>query len=77
MISCQSQSDALIRQIISVVAQICAGSEFQALKEELAAVYEEAGKENPEVVAFEDALYALIIQYEDAAPELKELLQSL
>lgn len=77
MISCQSQSDAIIRQMISLVAQICMGSEFQALKEELAAVYEEAGKENPEVVAFEDALYALILQYEDLVPDLKELLHSL
>jgi hypothetical protein len=76
MISCQSQSDALIRQVISLVAQICTGSEFQALKEELAAVYEEAGRENPGVVAYEDALYALILQYEDVSPDLKELLQS-
>lgn len=77
MISCRSQSDAGIRQIISLVTQICLSDEFQALRAELSAVYVENGHENGDILAFEDALYAMLMQYEDLNPDLKELIAGL
>lgn len=70
----QSQSDTMIREMVRIVTQICKSEEFIALKEELEELYHEAGQPNFDDIAFADALYAILIQSEDTALQVKELL---
>lgn len=77
MISCESHADTGIRQLVSLIAGICLSRDFQALKEEMEQVYAEAGYPDYAVVAFEDALYAFLMESEGQIPGVKELLASI
>ncbi|AZR72398.1 hypothetical protein BBF96_02710 [Anoxybacter fermentans] len=74
MLLSEKLSDAEVRQLISLIAHICMSREFQALKEELAQYYCEAGYNNFDITAFEDALYTMLQQMEEFNPSVKELL---
>lgn len=47
------------------IAMICLSGEFQALKKELETIYLQSNVDNARLTAFQDALYAFLIQEED------------
>lgn len=54
-----------LKAILARIARICVSQEFQSLRLELENIYRRENAENPYVVAFQDALYALLVQGEE------------
>lgn len=54
-----------IKRWLSHIALICVSEEFQRLKKELESLYIKSDMDNVRLTAFQDALYAFLIQ-EDA-----------
>ncbi len=48
--------------MLTRIAEICVSPEFQNLRRELEAIYQRAETDNAGVTAFQDALYAFLIQ---------------
>ncbi len=74
MVSFKRMSDQEVRQIVSVIAQICLSQEFQELHEELKHYYHQAGQTDSEMVAYADALYVILQQQEEFSSIIKEFL---
>ncbi|BCV24978.1 MAG TPA: hypothetical protein GXX50_00130 [Firmicutes bacterium] len=55
-----------LKAMLARIARICASQEFQDLRLELEGIYRQANAENPYLAAFQDALYALLVQGEGA-----------
>ncbi|MDH7576710.1 MAG: hypothetical protein QHH75_02585 [Bacillota bacterium] len=53
-----------LRKIVQRISHICMSEEFLALKKELEIIYANCGAEHASILAFQDALYALIAQKE-------------
>lgn len=51
-----------IRRIVQKISYICTSNEFLALTKELELLYRRSGEEEPAILAFQDALYTLIVQ---------------
>lgn len=51
-----------LRKIVQQISHICMSEEFLALKKELEAIYTYCDTEHASILAFQDALYALIAQ---------------
>jgi hypothetical protein len=49
-----------MKVIVTKISSICLSSEFQNLCRELESVYRQCRMENPDILAFQDALYALL-----------------
>ena len=54
-----------LKAMLARIAEICVSPEFQNLRRELETIYQRAEAENAGMVAFQDALYALLIQNDD------------
>ncbi|NLG86928.1 MAG: hypothetical protein GX489_06900 [Firmicutes bacterium] len=55
-----------LKAMLAQIAEICMSPEFQSLRRELETIYQRAQAENAGTIAFQDALYALLIQNDDA-----------
>ncbi|MDI3538015.1 MAG: hypothetical protein PWP12_47 [Bacillota bacterium] len=55
-----------LKDILARIARICTSREFQELRLELEAIYRRENPENACLAAFQDALYALFVQGEEA-----------
>jgi len=53
-----------LRKVVQQISQICLSEEFLALAEELEGFYAKTQADHASIVAFQDALYALIAQEE-------------
>ncbi|HHY91926.1 MAG TPA: hypothetical protein GX511_01135 [Firmicutes bacterium] len=58
--------DEELKAMLARIARICASREFQDLRVELESIYRQENAENPYLTAFQDALYALLAQGEEA-----------
>lgn len=54
-----------LKAMLAQIAEICVSPEFQNLRRELETIYQRAEAENAGLVAFQDALYALLSQNDD------------
>lgn len=54
-----------LKDVLDQIAQICITEEFQVLKRELEVMYRRCKVQDPAKLAFQDALYSLLIQQED------------
>lgn len=53
-----------LRKMVQQISQICLSEEFLALTEELEGLYARTEADRASIIAFQDALYALIAQEE-------------
>ncbi|HEX3030980.1 MAG TPA: hypothetical protein VHS59_01865 [Bacillota bacterium] len=56
--------DEQLKKLVTQVSAICMSEEFRILQQELAQMYKRAHVENGELIAFQDALFSLLIQQE-------------
>lgn len=56
--------DEQLNKLVVQVSAICMSEEFRILQQELAQMYARAKVENGELIAFQDALFSLLIQQE-------------
>ncbi|MGI6604196.1 MAG: hypothetical protein GX062_05250 [Firmicutes bacterium] len=57
--------EAELKAMLARIARICVSQEFQSLRAELENIYRREDAENSYLTAFQDALYALLIQGEE------------
>lgn len=60
--------DEEIKVLVLKISAICLSEEFVNLRRELESIYTRNGLENPAFSAFQDALFALMNEYEDFRP---------
>lgn len=53
-----------LNRFVKLVSDICMSGEFLALKKELESIYSQYNVEGASILAFQDALYAIIAQEE-------------
>ncbi|PKM79920.1 MAG: hypothetical protein CVU89_16035 [Firmicutes bacterium HGW-Firmicutes-14] len=58
--------DEEFRKIIDQVAEICLSKEFDDLRRELETIYENNNIKNALLTAFQDALYSILAEKEEA-----------
>lgn len=51
-----------LNKFVRLISQICMSGEFLALKKELESIYNQQNMEGASILAFQDALYAIIAQ---------------
>ncbi|MFZ3171289.1 MAG: hypothetical protein WA118_04830 [Carboxydocellales bacterium] len=51
-----------LKGFIQQISAICMSEEFQVLRQELEAMYLRCKVENASIIAFQDALYSLLVQ---------------
>lgn len=51
-----------LKMFIQQISAICISEEFQVLRKELEAMYVRCKVENATIIAFQDALYSLLVQ---------------
>ncbi|CCO09419.1 hypothetical protein [Desulforamulus hydrothermalis] len=54
-----------VKRWLNHIALICLSEEFQSLKRELESLYLKSNIDNVRLAAFQDALYAFLVQEED------------
>jgi len=54
-----------VKRWLNHIALICVSEEFQSLKRELESLYIKSNMDNVRITAFQDALYAFLVQEED------------
>lgn len=53
-----------LNKIVQLISRICMSGEFLTLKKELEIMYHQCGADSDSMLAFQDALYAIIAQEE-------------
>ncbi len=62
-----SGSDEEMKLIVNKISAICLSSEFRTLCMELEGVYRQCRMDNATALAFQDALYAMLMRDEEGA----------
>ncbi|MDA8211878.1 MAG: hypothetical protein M0021_08380 [Clostridia bacterium] len=65
-----SREDEL-KRFIQQISAICMSEEFQVLRKELEAMYVRCKVENATIIAFQDALYSLLVQEDSGTQNSK------
>jgi hypothetical protein len=68
-----SGSDEEMKSIVNKISAICLSTEFRSLCLELEGVYRQCRIDNATALAFQDALYAMLIREEEGTLDNSEL----
>ncbi|MGI6128895.1 MAG: hypothetical protein ACOYEO_02220 [bacterium] len=63
--NCYPLPEEDLKAMLAQIAEICISPEFNNLRNELETIYQRAEADNAGIAAFQDALYAFLIQNDD------------